>query len=307
VRMERNPDYFKDGPKPQPKIDKIEIRFVPDRQTQVAEMMSGGSDMIMSVPFDQASQLKAVPSLQVVSGETMRIVFLNMNTMDNSPSPPLRDIRVRQALSHAVDRDTMVKQIVGEGARVMHSQCFPSQFGCTDEGVPRYAYDPAKAKQLLKEAGYPDGFEIEFYAYRERNQTEAMIGYLRAIGIKANLRFMQYAAMREAIRGGKAPLTHQTWGSFSVNDVSASTPNYFKFTADDITRDPEVRDALERGDSSVDPEVRKKAYREALIRIAAQAYSVPLYSLTTYYVATKDLNFIAYPDEMPRFWEMSWK
>jgi peptide/nickel transport system substrate-binding protein len=118
---------------------------------------------------------------------------------------------------------------------------------------------------------------------------------------------MQYAAMREAIRAHKAPLVHQTWGSFSVNDVSASTPNYFKFSADDITRDPEVRDLLEKGDSSVDPEVRKAAYKKALIRIAEQAYSVPLYTLTTYYVATKDLNFAPYPDEIPRFWEMTWK
>ena len=109
--------------------------------------------------------------------------------------------------------------------------CFPSQFGCTDEGAPRYAYDPAKAKQLLAEAGFPNGFEIDLYAYRERNQTEAMIGYLRAVGIKANLRFMQYAAMREALRAGKAPLVHQTWGSFSVNDVSAATPVYLQVHA----------------------------------------------------------------------------
>jgi peptide/nickel transport system substrate-binding protein len=307
VRLERNPDYFKDGPKGAPKIEKVEIRFIPDRQTQVAETMSGGVDMIMSVPFDQADQMKAVPHLQVVSGETMRIAFLNLNTMENSPSQPLRDVRVRQAIAHAIDRDAMVKQIVGAGARVLHSQCFPSQFGCTDEGVPRYAYDPAKAKKLLAEAGFPNGLEIEFYAYRERNQTEAMIGYLRAVGIKASLRFMQYAAMRDAIRAGKAPMIHQTWGSFSVNDVSASIPNYFKFTADDVTRDPAVRDMLERGDSNVDPAVRKAAYKEALTRIATQSYSVPLFSLTTYYVATKDLNFAAYPDEMPRFWEMTWK
>jgi peptide/nickel transport system substrate-binding protein len=307
VRMERNPDYFKDSPKPQPTIQKIEIRFIPDRQTQVAEIMSGGVDMIMNVALDQATQIKAVPTLQVVSGETMRIAFLNLNTLENSPTPQLRDIRVRKAIMHAIDREAMVKQVVGEGARVLKSQCFPAQFGCAEDGIEQYNYDPAKAKALLAEAGLPNGFELDFYAYRERNQTEAMIGYLRAVGIKANLRFMQYAAMREASRAHKAALLHQTWGSFSVNDISASTPVYFKFSADDITRDPEVRDALEKGDSSVDPQVRKTAYKQALARIAAQAYSLPLFSLTTYYVATKDLNFVAYPDEMPRFWEMTFK
>jgi peptide/nickel transport system substrate-binding protein len=307
IRMERNPDYFKDSPKGQGKIEKVEIRFIPDRQTQTAEVMSGGIDMIMSVAPAQANQLKAMPNLQVVSGETMRIAFLHIDTLEATPVPQLKDLRVRQAIMHAIDRESMVKQIVGEGARVLHTQCFPSQFGCTDEGAPRYAYDPAKAKALLKEAGLADGLELDLYAYRERPQTEAMIGYLRAVGIKANLRFMQYAAMRDAVRSNKAGLVHQTWGSFSVNDVSASTPVYWKFQPDDISRDAEVRDVLEQGDSSVDPAVRKEAYAKALKMIAERAYSLPLYSLPTYYVATKDLNFVAYPDEMPRFWEMTYK
>ena len=91
-----------------------------------------------------------------------------------------------------------------------------------------------RRRQLLAEAGFPNGFDIDFYAYRERHQTEAMISYLHAVGIKANLHFMQYAAMRDAVRANKAPLSHQTWGSFSVNDVSASTPAIFKFMVDDI-------------------------------------------------------------------------
>ena len=307
VTLERNPDYFKDSPKKPPTIQKIEIRIIPDRQTQVAEALSGGLDFIMHVAKDQAEQIKAVPTLQVVSGETMRIVFLHMNTLDQTPTPALKDIRVRKAINHAIDREGMTKAIVGEGARVINTLCFPEQFGCSDEGAPRYTYDPAKAKQLLAEAGYANGLDLDLYAYRERNQTEAMINYLRAVGIRANLRFMQYAAMRDQVRAGKAPLVHQTWGSFSVNDVSASTPVYFKFQEDDITRDPEVRDLLAKGDNSVDPQARKDAYKKALALIAERAYVVPLYSLPVYYVANKDLVFKAYPDEMPRFWEMTWK
>ncbi|MDP2640013.1 MAG: ABC transporter substrate-binding protein, partial [Betaproteobacteria bacterium] len=176
-----------------------------------------------------------------------------------------------------------------------------------DEGAPRYAYDPAKAKALLAEAGYPNGFDIDLYAYRERPQTEAVIGYLRAVGIRTNLRYMQYAAMRDAIREHKAGFAHQTWGSFSVNDVSASTPVYFKFLADDVTRDPEVRDLLDAGDTSVKPAMRQVAYKNALKKIAEQAYIVPMYSLPVYYAYAKDLQFQPYPDEIPRFWEYSWK
>jgi peptide/nickel transport system substrate-binding protein len=307
LSLERNADYFKGGPKGTPKISKLEIRFIPDRQTQMAEMLSGGADLIMHVPKDQADQAGKVPHLQVVSGETMRIVFMQLNSTDNTPTPALKDIRVRKAITHAIDRESIVKNIVGAGSRVLHTQCFPSQFGCTDEGATRYKYDPALAKKLLAEAGFPNGLDTEIFAYRERNQTEAIISNLQAAGIRAKLTFSQYAAMRDSIRAGKASLTHQTWGSFSVNDVSASTPVWFAFEADDITRDPKVRDLLIKGNNSVDPNVRKDAYREAHKLIADNSYSVPLWSLPVYYVATRDLNFKAYPDEMVRFWEMTWK
>jgi peptide/nickel transport system substrate-binding protein len=230
-----------------------------------------------------------------------------MNTMDNTPGPPLKDIRVRQAIHHAIDRDTVVKQMVGEGARVIHTVCFPPQLGCSHDRAPRYGYDPAKAKQLLAAAGFPNGFDIDFYAYRERDQAEAMISYLGAVGIRANLRFLQYAAMRDAMRSGKAALLHQTWGSFSVNDVSAAVSVFHKGTADDINRDPDIKALLDRGDSSVDAAVRKDVYAKALALIADRAYAVPLYTLPTYYVATRDLVFTAYSDEIPRFWEMSYK
>ena len=102
-----------------------------------------------------------------------------------------------------------MRTLVGEGARVLHTICFPSQFGCSDRAAPRYAYDPARSKQLLVEAGYPNGLEVDFYAFRERSHGEAMVGYLRAVGIRANLRFMQYAAVRDAVRAGK----HSDWFS----------------------------------------------------------------------------------------------
>lgn len=307
ITLERNTDYFKDSPKGMPKIAKLEVRFIPDRQTQMAEALAGGADFIMHVPKDQAEQAAKVPTLQVVSGETMRIVFMQMNTLDGTPAPQLKDIRVRKAISHAINRESIVKNIVGAGSRVLNTQCFPSQFGCTDEGAPRYTYDPALSKKLLAEAGFPNGFDIDIYAYRERNQTEAMINDLKAVGINAKLNFSQYAAMRDAVRSNKAPLTHQTWGSFSVNDMSASTPVYFTFEADDVTRDAEVRDLLNKGNNSVDPAARKKAYQQGLKLIAEKAYSLPLWSLPVFYVANKDLNFAAYPDELVRFWEMTWK
>jgi peptide/nickel transport system substrate-binding protein len=71
--------------------------------------------------------------------------------------------------------------------------------------------------------------------------------------------------------------------------------------------DPEIIALLEKGETTVDTAARKAAYKQALGLIAERAYTVPLFALTTYYVASKDLEFKAYPDELPRFWEMKWK
>ncbi len=89
--------------------------------------------------------------------------------------------------------------------------------------------------------------------------------------------------------------------------MSASTPVYFKFGPDDISRDPRSVILLTKGDSVTDPAVRKEAYAKALALIQERCLAVPLYALVSNYVAAKDLQFTTYPDEIPRFWEMSWK
>src|SRR3546814_6671306 len=86
----------------------------------------------------------------------MRIVVMQMNIQDNTPAPQLKDERVRKAILHAIDREAIIKNIVGEGAEVLNTICTPSQVGCTDEGAPVYKYDPELSKKLLAEAGYPE-------------------------------------------------------------------------------------------------------------------------------------------------------
>jgi len=307
VTLERNDDYFKDSPKGQPKIGKVVIRFIPDVQTQMAEMISGGQDFMMYVPKDQAEQMRNMPHLQIKSGETMRLVFLQMNIRDDTPAPQLKDERVRKAINHAIDRATIVKNIVGEGAEIINAVCSPSQTGCSQD-IPGYQYDPALAKKLLAEAGYSNGFELDFAAYRDRDQIEAIMNYLQAVGIKTKLQFMQYAAMRDnMVRTGKGSLMHQTWGSNLVNDISASTPVFFGLGDDDTTRDSAVSALLDQGDTTADARQRVAVYKQALTLMAERAYAVPLWVLPVYYAATSDVVFEPYKDELVRFWAMAWK
>ena len=108
--------------------------------------------------------------------------------------------------------------------------------------MPKYAYDPAKAKALLKEAGLPDGFEFELYAYRDREFTEAVIGDLAKVGISAEAQLRAVHRLpRERAARASTPVAHGTWGSNSVPDVSAMTAHFFLHGPDDLTKDPEVR------------------------------------------------------------------
>ncbi len=308
VKMVKNPDYMKDSPKGQPKIGKLEFKVIPDGESRVAELMTGGVDWIWRVPADQAESLKAMPDITVLSSETMRVAFLIFEMQSDDPAmKPFKDERVRKAISMSIDRQAMVDNLVRGGSRVMNAACFIDQTMCVQNTVVKYTYDPAKAKALLKEAGYPNGFDTEMYAYRERDYAEAMIGYLQAVGIKAKLNFLKYPAMRGELHAGKAPITMNTWGSYSVNDASAFTGNYFKGSPDDRSRDPEVMAWLKEADSTVDEAKREELYGKALKRISEKAYVFPLFSYSANYAFTKDLSFTAQPDELPRFYAASWK
>ncbi len=303
----KNEDYFQGSPKGKPSIAKITQRTIQEVNTKLAELITGGLDWIWQVPPDQVEKLAQVPNIQVVPAETMRIGFLFMDAAGRTGANPFQKLEVRRALNHAIDRESMARKLVGGQSRVIHTACFPSQFGCTDQDAMRYDYNPEKAKQLLAQAGYPNGFEVDLYAYRERPYAEAVVGYLRAVGIKANLQFMQYAAMRDKWQAGKAALGYWTWGSYSINDCSAITGYWFKLTNDDSARDEKVKEWLEVADTTVDPQKRKEFYKKALERIAEQAYWVPLFSYVSNYAFHKDLQFTPYPDEVPRFFEARWK
>jgi len=92
-----------------------------------------------------------------------------------------------------------------------------------------------------------------------------------------------------------------------VNDISAITSYFFRGSSDDLYRDQKVMDWLEKGDTTVDPNARKAAYKKALTRIAEEAYWLPLYTWSLNYAFTKDLDFTPFTDEVPRFYLAKWK
>ena len=306
VTLVKNDSYFAASPKGQPHIGRIVYRTIPDAETQTAELLTGGIDWMWGVPPENAKQLDAMPNVVVKSAATMRMSFLGLDAADRTGDSPFKDIRVRRAVAHAIDRKAIAEQLVGKGAAVQRSMCVPVQFGCAED-VPQYDYDPAKSKKLLAEAGYPDGLAVPFYAYRDRPYSEAVLNYLRQAGFKPELRFLQWQALRPLIVGDKVQLAQLTFGSNGMLDVSASTSYYFKFGVDDYARDPQVRDWLASGDTATDPDERRAFYKKALTRIAEQAYAVPLFIYGRTYAFNADLDYPMTQDEMAHFYMAKWK
>ncbi len=308
VTMVKNPDYYKDSPLGQPRIGTVRFVVVRDPEARAAQLMTGALDWIWRVPADQAEALKASPQMSVLSGETMRVGFLSINNNGSTPeSAPFKDVRVRQAVNHAINRKALADSLVRGGSQAVYAPCFRTQFACDTAKVVTYEHNPAKARALLAEAGYANGFDTDLWAYRERDYAEAIIGDLRKVGIRARLHFVQYPVLRTELRAGRAPLSFQAWGSFGVNDASAFVGNFFKGGPDDTAKDPQVIALLQTADATVDKAERKAKYAQALQRISAQAMWAPMFSYSTHYAFTSDLQFEAQPDELPRFFQASWK
>jgi peptide/nickel transport system substrate-binding protein len=303
--FEKFDKYMKGGPKT-PHIGKIIYRRIEERGTQMAELLSGGADWIWRVPPDLAKNLNGRKGITVTQGETMRVGFIQMDASGKSGNTPMKKLKVREAISYAIDRDTIRKTLMGNASRILNAACFPTQFGCDDSGVKHYTYDPKKAKALLAEAGYPKGFSTPIFAYRDRPIAEAIIGQLAKVGIKAKLNYLTAGAIREYRRTKGTPLSFGTWGSSSINDVTAILGNWFQGSADDNAQDKTVIDLLNQGNTT-DQEVRKKVYKKALDRISEQAYWLPLFSWVYNYAYVDTLQFTPDPDEVPRFWNAKWK
>lgn len=306
VLWEKNEDYFEGGPKGTPEIGKINFRTIKENNTQLAELMTGGLDWAWDVPKEQALRLEETGQVQVVNEKTLRISYMAFDVDGSSGQDYFTDKKVRAAVAHAINREAIAKELVGPAAEVIHSACHPDQFACTQD-VAKYEYDPEKAKALLAEAGYPEGFEFDLYGYRQREFTEAVIGDLAAVGIKANLNWLQYRSLLGLVQEGKTPVNHMTWGSSSIPDVAAITSHFFTGSSDDPAKDPRTAEALRRGDTSVDPEERKAAYAEALGIIAEELYWLPMFTYAKYYVFSNDLDFTPTSDEIPRLYEAKWK
>ena len=305
-RLERFEGHYEGSPKGN-EIGTIDIRVLPEMNTQVTEILSGNVDFIWKFTPDIAGRLNQSEEVDVKNTPIMRIVFGNLNTLDESP---LQDRRVRQAMLHALNRDAILDAFVGGASKVIHTPCNPVQFGC-DTDVTTYEYDPDRAEDLLAEAGYPDGFTIPVLAVKSgstpRTIVEAITADWARVGITSEVDINQYAAIREKWIAGDIPVTIGSWGSWGIGDVLLMNSEFFGGKAVDKVRDEEIMGWLEKADTSVDRDLRKELYSGAIEKVAEEALFFPLWTYNVNYATSKDVEFELTEDEIARFFNARWK
>ncbi len=195
--LARNPDWWGEGMFPG-NVDKIEYRPITNAATRVAALLSGEVDFVLDPPLQDVSRIEASDGLSVKTVAQIRSIFFGMDQgidklrSSDAEGNPFKDVKVREAFNLAIDKDA-IQRVVMEGLSFPTSMITPpGVLGNTPENDPSYGFDAAKAKALLAEAGYPDGFSIQLDCPNNRYNNDekicqAAVAMLAKIGVKVNL------------------------------------------------------------------------------------------------------------------------
>ncbi|MBI3326061.1 MAG: ABC transporter substrate-binding protein [Nitrospinae bacterium] len=261
-----------------PNIKRLIKKVVPDESTRLAMLKKGEADIAYLMPGPTGEEVKRTPHLRLVpsGGQATQFICL-FDQWD--PKSPWHDGRVRLAASHAIDRKA-ISDVETFGASPVMGSIIPRPFEFALQVEPS-AYDPAKAKQLLKEAGYPNGFDAGEMTgtVQYANPAEAVLNYFAAVGIRARFRTMERAAYIAAWTSKK--LKNLSFcGAGGFGNAATRVENYFVSTGMYTYGGyPDIDELFEKQARELD---RKQ--REALLhKIQRLAYErvmyIPIYSL----------------------------
>ena len=265
----RNDNYW--GEKPA--LDSITFRPIPEGTTRLSLVETGEAHVATHVPPQHVERIDALPGVSVVKADSMRTIYIFFN----HASEPFTDVRLRQAINYAIDKEAIVDFVLGGAGRISDTALAPGVFGYTPVGV--YEYNPERAKELLAEAGFPNGLELTLHSptgrYMQDIQiAEAVQSYLADVGIKATIQTLEWASYLADIGRPKEEAIVQLglmgWGVstgdadqglFNVLHGSQHTPTGSNRSFYD---NAEFNALLERGRVEVDVEARKAIYADAL-------------------------------------------
>ncbi len=328
LRIEAFDGYWGD----QPEFRDVEIRFIANDAARVAALLSGAVDVIDAVPATDVAKIGATSGFRIDEADSGRLIYLGLSMRDEASPPgvtdlagkplaanPFRDARVRKAVSLMIDRQLVIDRILG-GAGVAAGQLVPDALGGHVPDLAPDQADPAQAKVLLAEAGYPEGFGITVASSNDRfpgdaDLAQALGQMLTRGGLKVNgVEVFPYNVYSKAATDG-------AYGAF-VFSLGASTPtsapnlqallhSYDKAAGKGAFNrvrfsDPDFDAALNAALQEFDEPARLAALQEATKLVFAETPVVPLYWQKLYW-GTRDgltvkggLNEYTLPQDVER-------
>ena len=296
ITLEKNADYWQKG---LPKLGKVIIRVIPDNSARYTALQNGEIDLMEGVNPDDLKSLESNSDLQKIVRDSFNIGYVGFNTK----KAPFDNPKVRVALNYAVNKEAIVQAFYGGLAQPAINPMPPSTLGYNSD-VKDYPYDLDKAKQLLAEAGYPNGLPnaLTFYAMPVsrpympdgKKVAEAIQADFEKIGVKTKIESPEWATyLDDTKKGDKDDLFMLGWTGDNGD------PDNFLFTL--LHKDaiggnnrafysnPAVDKLLSEGQSETDPAKRVELYKQAQVLIKQDAPWIPLVHSTPLLAASAKL------------------
>jgi peptide/nickel transport system substrate-binding protein len=286
--LDANPNYWQGRVTPQ----KLTLRPIADPTTRVAELKTGGVQVIDAPPVSQLAELEGGKTEPVVI-KGARLIMHAFNTT----KPPFNDVRVRQAVNYAVDRESIVKNVLDGHGELLHGS-FSSAWMGYDPSIQPYPYDPAKAKQLLAEAGYPNGLETTFNhstgaLLKDREIAEVVASQLAQVGIRLQLIPTERAKLQsDWLNGTYDGFTSVVWGTAADPDPMLGW-TFYKRKAH--APDDQLNGLIDQSRRTLDPEQRTRVLQEFSRYVHEQAYWLFIHAQDDFYAKQKDVPWEIWP------------
>jgi peptide/nickel transport system substrate-binding protein len=262
VVIEKFDGYFR-GPA---SIDTVVYRGIPEDATRLVELESGGIDLIPgNFPNQDFASIKESGKYLTYQTPAMSTLYMGLNT----EIEPLGNRTVRKAMNYAVDKQAIVDAIYFGFGAPARGPLSPVIWGFDPTLEPAYPYNPEKAKELLKEAGFPDGFDMTIYSdnrTERRSAAELIQAYLAEVGIRAKIELMEWSALLSTSAKGIGGGFMLGWTGTGDAD-GALTPVYHSMNIGSSNRfrykSPELDALMDKGAATLDQAERRKIYAEA--------------------------------------------
>jgi peptide/nickel transport system substrate-binding protein len=272
----RNPNYWETG---KPVLDEILIKTIPDDNARILALQKGDVDAINYPPFNRVNDLKKDANLQALIFDSTYTQFLTLNVRN----APLNNAKVRLALSYALDRDALIKTInFGVGTPATSFRSKGSLY--FNDTLPGWPYDIAKAKSLLAEAGYPNGFETSMEIVSGREAAKQIATLAQAmwaqIGVKLNIKQTEAGIYTDTYRNGTFTMQVRGWTddipdpSQEASYAMSSQPIQFMHTG---WVSPEADALAAAGLKETDPAKRKQIYFDMQKLFNDNVFFIPMW------------------------------